>query len=41
MTKFLEEYFFPPEFHFQRGEKKKKERKGERVNNKATSKLPE
>lgn len=28
MTKFLEEYFFPPEFHFQRGEKKKKERKG-------------
>lgn len=23
MTKFLDEYFFPPEFHFQRGEGKK------------------
>ena len=43
MTKFLDEYFFPPEFHFQSREKKKKERKGKerREGKKATSKLPE
>lgn len=44
MTKFLDEYFFSPEFHFQSREEKKTERKGnkgERVKNKATSKLPE